>query len=136
MTSATSLPAHKPVRWLGPIVAIYWLAAFSGTHLPNSALPMTTWGDKAEHFTAYGGLGFLLSIWIAFGKPNVRHPSIIALAVALTYGAIDEITQPIVYRVCDFGDWIADAIGSSLGVLLGTLVVFVIRRWLSPPQRI
>jgi len=116
-------------RWLGPILAVYWLGAFSGTHLPGSALPTTPWGDKIDHLATYFGLGLLLCVWLALSRPWLKFAPLIAIAIALPYGVLDEITQPIVYRVADLGDWIADALGASAGVLVGTLIVYIHRRW-------
>lgn len=121
----------RPPGWtrvLGPLLAMYWLIMFAATHLPQSALPQTSLGDKTEHFIAYGLLGFSISIWLSLAKPRLRHPLIIALLIALIYGAVDELTQPIVNRYADLRDWLADAIGAALGIALASLVLFAWKR--------
>ncbi|HRK30569.1 MAG TPA: VanZ family protein [Tepidisphaeraceae bacterium] len=121
-------PRRLANRWLGPVVGVYWLIAFSGTHLPGNALPTRPWGDKLDHMAGYLILGLLLCLWLGLSRPWIRYAPLWALALAIAYGALDEITQPIVYRVADVGDWIADSIGATVGVALGSTVVFLIRR--------
>lgn len=115
-------------RWIGPILGIYWLIAFSGTHLPGNSLPNRPWGDKLDHMAGYAILGFLICLWLGLSRPWIRFSPAWALLIALVYGAIDEITQPIVFRVADLGDWVADAIGATVGVAVGTIIVAIARR--------
>ena len=51
----------------------------------------------------------------------MRRPltlAVVATIVALlaSYGAFDEVTQPIVGRDCDFWDWVADMAGILVGI--------------------
>ena len=111
-------------RWLGPLLAVYWLTLFAGTHVPPVAVPVTTLGDKTEHFIAYGVLGLLLVSWLRLtGRPATRRAAVwIALALAISYAAVDELTQPLVGRACDVRDMLADAVGAAIGTLAGMFV--------------
>lgn len=124
-----TLGLAAPRRWLGPLLAVYWLAIFAATHLPQAALPPSTLGDKAEHFIAYGLLAVLLNLWLIHRFPRLPMPWLWTLCIAMAYGAIDELTQPIVNRHAALGDWIADATGAALGVLLVNTVLFAVARW-------
>lgn len=122
-------------RWLGPLLAGYWLFIFFATHLPSGALPPTALGDKLEHFIAYGILGFLLVCWIGFTARRAwvrRAAPYLGIAVCVVYAAVDEATQPIVGRYADFGDFLADAVGASVGALAGMVLLARVRR--SPPE--
>src|SRR5690606_4244388 len=74
--------------------------------------------DKVMHFGAFAGLAFLLA-WslprrIAGAIPGV----VVAAAVALAYGMIDEWTQGFVaHRTPSVGDLVADALGTLFGLV-------------------
>lgn len=124
-------PRRLANRWIGPVLGVYWLIAFSGTHLPGNSLPSRPWGDKLDHMAGYFILGALICLWLSLSRPWIRFAPLWALALGLGYGAVDEITQPIVFRVADFGDWVADSIGATAGVAAATLAVTLRRRWQS-----
>jgi VanZ family protein len=110
---------------------LFWLALFVGTHIPISEdmLPPVG-GDKVLHFGAYLVLSLLLvTAWqLAGGILTRRHLTIAWIAV-LAYAAFDEITQIPVGRDCDIKDWLADAAGAAVGILL-----FVVLRKLIAPR--
>lgn len=112
-------------QWLGPVLGVYWLLIFSATHLPSAALPATSLGDKTEHFIAYGLLALLLYAWLALtARPSVRRRAVLlTLVLCIGYAAVDELTQPIVGRFCDYRDFLADAVGAALGTLVGMLLL-------------
>lgn len=106
---------------------MYWLMLLTATHLPPAELPKTHVSDKIEHFTAYGVLTFLLSL--AIGQRNGRLPAaVITCAMVLTYGAIDELTQPPFGRSCDIHDWYADAAGAVTATLVVWMTARLLRR--------
>ena len=95
---------------------VSWILLAALTHLPPVTIPKTG-GDKYAHFGAYLVLGFLLSL--AMGARGVTLKStIVSIAIACAYGAADELTQPLVGRICDLRDWYADALGSITGALI------------------
>jgi VanZ family protein len=123
-TNAASARKH---RWLGPLLAIYWLLIFAATHLPQAALPPTQLGDKTEHFIAYGILSFIMMFWIKLTRPRMRGVAIVVLAVCTLYAAVDELTQPIVNRHCDVRDFLADSVGAGIGILISMLLLKRVR---------
>jgi VanZ family protein len=112
---------------MGPLLGVYWLCIFTATHSPQATLPQTHLGDKAEHFIAYGLLALLMTAWLRYTRPQLRGATWIVLAVCVAYAAIDETTQPIVNRFADMRDFLADAIGASVGTLIG-MVLFRSRK--------
>jgi VanZ family protein len=104
------------------VLAGYWLTMFIGTHVPptTSFLPNEEHNiDKVLHFTAYATLaGLLATVWqLSSGVLTARHLRWTWIAVVI-YGALDEITQIPVNRDCDFWDWVADACGAAVGLLV------------------
>ncbi len=101
-------------------LALFWLALFTATHLPPASklLPTGT-NDKVEHATAYAALALLLATtWeLAVGRLNSRHLAMAWFGIVL-YGAFDEVSQIPVGRDCEFWDWVADASGAAVGLLL------------------
>lgn len=125
-------------------LAIYWVVLALSTHLPDP------WGeesgaphaDKQLHFSAYAGLGFALAttLWVhrrAQGKPAFgARPFLTAAATAITYGILDEATQPLTGRDFEWFDWLADILGTNLGVSLSAgLIALVWRKFLGPRSR-
>jgi VanZ family protein len=110
------------------LLAGYWLALFVATHLPHVPSAFAAPGaDKWEHLGAYGTLAFLLagrqSLWQPLNWKNLCQ---IAAVVAL-YGVFDELTQIPVGRQADVADWLADILGSVIGLAAFAIIraVFV-----------
>jgi len=95
----------------------YWVALFTATHIPRipAALQMPG-SDKWQHFAAYGGLAFLLSIRQFCGKPLSWKTAAQILGILAVYGALDELSQIPVGRDAELYDWLADIIGASGGI--------------------
>ena len=110
-----------PRRWRIALLSVYWAVAFGMTHTPGGDIDLVPsfLTDTAMHALGYCILGGL-SIWVlAASRPRLMGTTILAAyAGLLAYGAIDEWTQPLVNRSCELSDWIADAAGAALGVLL------------------
>lgn len=117
-------------------LAVYWLAMFTGTHIPRIPVPMEGGGtDKWLHFGAYAGLGFLLSAVMfarrarsgdELGGRGVFFRIATVVAIGLLYGAADEWLQGFVGRDPDLWDWYADAAGITCGA---TLFAWGASRW-------
>lgn len=113
------------------VLALYWLALFVGTHIPNPQdfLPEDV-SDKTLHLLAYAGLATLLLVrerlveWVTWGR------GLTLLAVVVAYGALDELLQaiPSLNRTADFGDWAADVLGASTALAVFLLVQWTLRR--------
>jgi VanZ family protein len=123
MNDATPLPPDRSILWR-LLLAGYWLTLLVATHLPVrvAGLPRNQ-ADKLVHFVAYAILAWLLSTaWQAsVGRLNARHLKFVWLAVVL-YGAVDEITQPLVGRTASVIDWLSDAAGAALGLVIFQLI--------------
>jgi len=80
-------------------------------------MPQIINADKYIHFAAFAGLAFLLA-WSIPTIPNKRWINVVlALAIAIIYGAIDEISQTQVGRTTDIMDWAADSVGAVFGAI-------------------
>ncbi len=111
-------------------VVVYWAFLLTMTHLPPKHLPDIGVNDKFEHVGAYGLLAGALFVTIWLWRPGVNHLWLVVLAVGMAYGAFDERTQPMFGRSCDFGDWMADTIGTAIAAgILTLLKPWVERRW-------
>ncbi len=99
----------------------YWVTAFTLTHIPRVPPVGARGGDKTAHVIAYALLGALVYLSLWSGGRVRGFAALVTLGVALAYGALDELTQPLVGRSCELGDWVADAAGAALavGVLSG-----------------
>lgn len=115
--------------WLRGVLGVYWLAIFALTHWPDVPIdyePTFIPLDKAAHFTLYGGLAGLLSLseaprWWAdrlLERKGLWRAARV-LGIVLTYGVLDEWTQPWFGRFRDVSDWLADSLGAvtAVGVL-------------------
>ena len=86
------------------------------THQPPSRVSYPVANDKAIHFVAYLGLGFLVGSTLLLAVPRARRLlPLWVILVAASYGAFDEITQAFVRRTPDVQDWFADCAGAAVG---------------------
>jgi VanZ family protein len=96
----------------------YWLMLFTGTHLPRVPKAFAEQSDKVLHLAGYGGLAAVLLFWrLSRGPVGLRSLALLWIVIAC-YGAFDEVTQPIVGRFCDFGDWVADVTGAAVALAI------------------
>jgi VanZ family protein len=98
----------------------YLFAAFAATHTPKAdrVLVPSFLSDLAMHFAGYAVLGGL-TMWML--SPARRMPLRLMGASCLglmAYAAFDELTQPLVGRACELGDWVADVLGALAGILV------------------
>lgn len=104
-------------RWAlawGP-AAIWAAFLFLLSSRPTIPVDLSSGIDKVGHFAAYLVLGILL----AHGTRRFSYPAVVAIVLGMLYGASDEWHQSMVPgRTAEFGDWIADALGSIAGVAL------------------
>lgn len=126
-------PDEKPNRpalfGAGSLLAIYWIAAFTGTHIPSVPGELVeVLGDKILHYLAFGGLAFLAARYCRqrLGGYNFTK-AVFIFVILISYGIIDEVTQPYVGRSCSPWDWLADILGTVSG-----LAAYAGWRWLMP----
>jgi VanZ family protein len=115
------------LRRAGPVLALYLLAMFIGTHVslrePSTAFQIR---DKVVHFGAFAGLAFLLATYHQSRRGTTRRLDLAVIwLLSGAYGVFDELTQIPVGRTADPLDWLADITGAATG-----LVAFaVLRAW-------
>lgn len=114
--------AHRWLWWLPAVVTMAGIATLS--HQPE--LPSTGGlPDWLLHGVEYG---FLAVTCVVGATEGLRAPRwsgralLVALLVAVVYGALDEVHQSFVGRDMSLGDWVADAVGAILATgLVGLL---------------
>jgi VanZ family protein len=119
----------NPRLWQVALIC-FWLALFVATHIPVERLVLNPGAkDKLVHTAAYAVLTLLFATtWrLSAGRFNL-HQTIWVWCIVMLYAAFEETTQPLVNRSASLVDWLADALGATLG-----LAVFWIwpRRWLN-----
>jgi len=107
------------------LLFMFWL-----THMPIAVKAGFTLQDKVFHFTAFMTLTYLLLFsWeFSIGILQPKHYFAVFLFCTL-YGAIDELTQTPFGRVCDFWDWLADVVGTLVGLALYLLLRPLVARF-------
>lgn len=89
---------------LGVVIGFFTLAPISSKDVPGS--------NKTHHILAFMALAFPLPL----ARPKLVWPVILGVSA---YGGLIEIIQPFFGRGAEWGDFIADVIGATLGGLLG-----------------
>lgn len=117
MTEGTRKSYFWPRRmWLTLLVTGCVLGL---THIPGQAIPPVLQDialDKVEHIVAYGLIAgsFLLSL----RRPVRPAVLLLGLAALALLGALDEVTQPLVNRTADIGDYLSDLIGLAVSCVV------------------
>jgi VanZ family protein len=132
-TSSPCAPARTPSalpppwrHWYRRALPAYWVFLFCATHFPKLSLAAAPKGsDKVLHLVGFALLAFLF--W-RFGQAcfsALGHRFVwLAAIVLLTYAATDEYLQRFVGRNADVTDWLFDA----AGILIALLVLETLRR--------
>ena len=123
---------HRIKVLLIPLI-VYWIFLFIGTSLPSDHLSsVLDLSDKLKHFIAYFVLAFLLSLNFFFQEKwegIAKYYLLYTLMICTIYGGLDELHQNLVpNRSAEFYDWLADILGSSLGVLLSYFFLKIIKK--------
>ncbi|MBX2983938.1 MAG: VanZ family protein [Flavobacteriales bacterium] len=107
------------------LLALLWaLAILVLTLMPSSGVPRWPWAaqihlDKLVHAFLFGVQGVLLGLalanWRTWSSP--AHPFLLALMIAILYGAVIELLQEGIGagRHGDIWDLAADGVGALLG---------------------
>ena len=122
---------EKRKVWLVYIpLVVYWLILFTATTLPVERLPSVGFTDKVNHFIAYFILTALVNLTLIYQRKSrllFEKAPIATIVICLFYGALDEVHQLFVPgRSAETLDWVADASGTFIGVLI---VYFLINRF-------
>lgn len=110
---------HRHIRL---IAVIYWIIIFAGTHIPAERMPDVGESDKFIHLAMFAGLGIVLYLALARTNPRRRFIVPLILLAGSVYAVLDELTQPLVRRYCDWRDMLADITGLCLAVGLCALL--------------
>ena len=114
---------------LGILLTVVWVGAFVATHIPKLHMPEDIHvSDKTLH--AVGSVvraAMLLLTCASRGRPRWTRV-LLTLALLAAYGAVDEITQPLVNRTAAFADWLADIGGAAAATLLIELALTLAAR--------
>ena len=81
------------------------------TLTPVEKLPTVSGSDKVYHLISFA----ILTLPIAIIRPRAIW---IILSLSIAYGGAIELLQPLVNRNCEMADFLADAAGAVLGVLV------------------
>lgn len=114
---------EKRKIWLVYIpLIVYWLILFIATTIPAQGLPSVGFSDKVNHFIAYFILAVLVNLTLIYQRKSkflFEKAPVATVVICLFYGAVDELHQLLVPgRSAETLDWIANALGTSLGVLI------------------
>lgn len=104
------------IRLATLVLVIYWIALFTGTHIPSPPQVRMPYADKVQHFLAFFGLSMLL----CWAIPTARRPGrkvALVLLIAISYAAFDEWSQRFTsVRMVDINDFYTN----TAGILTGT----------------
>ena len=107
--------ARPPFLW-GPVI-LYMALIFYVSSLHEAPLPQGV-SDKSAHWLGYTGFSVTIVRALAGGLPrriSVRT-AVVAILIAVTYGASDEFHQRFVAgRSAELADLAADALGAIVG---------------------
>ncbi len=111
------------IRLATVVLVVYWIALFTGTHMPSPPRLGVRVSDKVHHFTAFFGLATLL-YWVIPAKRGVVRKVVWVLLIAGTYAAFDEWTQRFSpRRVVDIRDFL-----TNLGGILAATAWYLLSR--------
>jgi VanZ family protein len=117
MANISSRPWVAVVVW---VVIQLTLTSLPGKDIPFDVPHPVDW---LAHLCMYGGLGFLIARAARLHGLSLRW--LIWIGVAISLGAaLDELHQLFVPgRDAEVSDWLADTIGSTAGLAVGTRVM-------------
>lgn len=110
--------------WAPPVAYATVIYVLSSQSDPLPQVTSLVW-DKALHTVEYSGLGFF--VCRAMRGEGINWPISVTCAaiVAASFGASDEWHQSgVAERIASASDWIADAVGSTLGSVAHWFVNF------------
>ena len=103
-------------------LAVHWITIFILTSLPDKDLPSISFDDKIKHFIAYFVLSFFLTLALnvqnKYKKMKENHIKY-SFLITMIYSTFDEVHQAFIPgRIAEFWDWLANLIGSLLGIYI------------------
>ena len=99
------------------VLLVYWAVLFVLTHWPDTSgekgLPYV---DKIGHAGAYAILAWLAAMVLRIARWPLLQICLFVLVGCLVYGAVDEWLQQYTQRTASLWDWLADAVGTTIGI--------------------
>ncbi len=118
-TTRNRNPYRRVAAYMRYATILLFVAMFVSTHVPATIHYGVPHGDKFMHLWAYMALSFsVLASWELAKGPLLPINYFVVWLACTIYGAIDEITQIPVGRVCDGMDWLFDVMGAIVGLAL------------------
>jgi len=110
-------------------LGFYWILIFVLTSIPGRSIPkIIAVSDKIKHLGAYFVLAFLLNFTLLIQNKYsllAKKAAIFTFLITLLYGLFDEIHQLFIPgRFFDWWDFVADLIGSLLGIVLVKIILY------------
>lgn len=93
-----------------------------GLHVPDMLA-----SDKTIHFAIYLGPGALWACSLALRRRFDLRSALLLLGVLTTWAAADELSQDLLSREGQWGDWAANTLGAATGIA-GTAIGVAVRR--------
>lgn len=118
---------RRRTRWAWAAVAVIVIGWLAGTHTPPDGLPSLRGSDKVKHFAGYTLIALSLGVALARGGASIPRMLAIGLLVGAALGAFDELTQPLVRRRAEWGDYLADLLGTLTGTFLAATFTHLLR---------
>ncbi len=114
-------PLPRSARVMTVLCPVVWIAAFTATHVPiNRVLRDMEFrpSDVLLHLVGYFGLTAVFVLMMIARRWRRYRRMVTVLHVIPIYGAIDELTQPLVGRSAAITDWLANIAGMILAIAL------------------
>lgn len=119
------------LRWAAVAgeMAMLWWTSSRQLHGLGTGI-MGALAQNGAHVLAYGGMGVLALLALRGTRPLRPRDCAAAVAIAVAYGAIDELHQQFVPgRVSSLSDLGSDAAGATIGVCAVMALAGGSRRW-------
>ena len=101
------------------VLLAYWATLFVATHTPDLRdANLFPYSDKFAHAVAYALLAWLGAMVLRILHWPLNRICVTVFVVCATYGAIDEWLQQYTRRRADPVDWMADVVGTILGLIV------------------
>jgi len=120
------------------IFAVYAVALFIGTHIPNLhvRVPTIDRPDLLIHMAAFGGWFSLLLAAELLGPWRAFRSIALCLLIAICCAAVDEYSQslPILRRTAAWDDFVANVMGIVLAAILALIAAQLFKPSQSAPR--
>lgn len=114
--------------WWPPTAWAFFIFVVTTWRLPYRLIPTDQPFDKLVHFSLYAVLGYLVTRALRVSGYRTVLAAGLGLLGTLSFAALDELHQFWVpTRAPMLNDWVADAVGLTVGTGLGVVVMLAFR---------